>query len=497
MTRKKVDEALARMRAADAEGALTALSGVTLDFVRRRLAPQIGVNGAPGAPARVLWSLLGLHPPVALQEGDSAPQPAAPPPPSPRSPRLVRFARELELERPESFLSTLPDAGDGPWLVDLDDVLSAQVWSLVGLAALGRRDSDTGFDLVGSRRSPAAHFAHAIGLAEVLRGAVTSQAAEQERTFPIQRITRMEEIERAASRISTLMIRADEDARRTLYYVLVELLRNVVQHSQDPVGGVVAAQRMDARQGYPRPVIQVAVGDAGIGILSALQVNHPELDHAEAALTKALEPHISGTFGEGRSGSRYNAGMGLFFISEMAKLTAGRLVVATRGAALYLRGDLEGRERHDLRFVKPTGTGFPGTLVAFELPLDGVGDHDALIETIRQKAYVRTPRATSKSWLILGEPPPTVARFAIEHLTENTIQAEALAREELQRRILARTAVALDFRGIEVCTQSFLHALLYETLRLAWAMQVEVFATNAAPAVTSGLKLVENYALAG
>lgn len=250
MTKKKVAEALRRAGNADADGALSALAGVTNDFVKKRLQPLIGLDGLAGAPARVLWSRLGLKPPIVLRDGDTAPVPAEPAPPAPRP-------------------------------------------------------------------------------------------------------------------------------------------------------------------------------------------------------------------------------------------------------ALYLHGDLEGREDHELRFVKPRGTGFPGTLVAFELPLDAVADHDALIDTIREKAYLRTPQATSKSWLILDDPPPAVARFAVDHLTENTIEAEQLARDELQRRILARTSVALDFRGIEVCTQSFLHALLYETLRLAWAMQVEVYATNASPAVVSGLKLVENYALAG
>ncbi len=36
-------------------------------------------------------------------------------------------------------------------------------------------------------------------------------------------------------------------------------------------------------------------------------------------MTKALEPHVSGTFAEGHTGSKYNAGMGLFFISDRAR----------------------------------------------------------------------------------------------------------------------------------------------------------------------------------
>ncbi len=55
----------------------------------------------------------------------------------------------------------------------------------------------------------------------------------------------------------------------------------------------------------------------------------------------------------------------------------------------------------------------------------------------------------------------------------------------------------LNFDGIDVCTQSYVHALLFEPLRVAWALKVPVYVKNAAPAVRSTLSLLENYALAG
>jgi len=499
MTRRKVERALELALAGDVAEARRAVGDVPVNFLRKKLSSELGRADERGRSARAVWNAVGLTPPAPAEPdgADAQPAPADRSLPLDSPKRLLRLPPTLELEKPESFLANLRDVEAESVMVDLDELRTAQVWSLVGLATLIRHNGGPKVELVGSRYSPAARFAHAVGLQEVSRGVTPSQAAEPERTYPLTRVTRIEAIEQAASRISKLMVASDEESRRTLYYVLVELLRNVVQHSGDPLGGVVAAQRMDVGQGYSRPVIQVAVGDAGIGILASLQEHHPELAHPEAAVTKALEPHVSGTFSEGRSGSRYNAGMGLFFISEMAKLTAGRLVVATRGAALYLAGDVEGREGHDLRFIKPPGTGFPGTLVAFELPLAEVKDHESLIEVVRERAYTRTPKATSRRWLRLGAPPPGVPTFAVAHLVENTVEAEELATSELQRRILERSPVALDFRGIEVCTQSFLHSLLYETLRLAWAKQVEVYAVNAAPAVLSGLRLVDNYAISG
>jgi hypothetical protein len=56
--------------------------------------------------------------------------------------------------------------------------------------------------------------------------------------------------------------------------------------------------------------------------------------------------------------------------------------------------------------------------------------------------------------------------------------------------------VALDFRNLRVCTQSFLHAL-HETVRLAWARKVPVFVVHATPAVQAQLEFVEGYSLGG
>lgn len=105
-----------------------------------------------------------------------------------------------------------------------------------------------------------------------------------------------------------------------------------------------------------------------------------------------------------------------------------------------------------------------------------------------------TPKATPPRLLTFAAPPAGTFRSAVR-LIEGATEAEQAARTQLQPRLVQRTPIALDFRGIEVCTQSFLHALLFETLRLAWALQVPVYVENADPVVVSGLKLVEAYAL--
>ncbi len=278
-------------------------------------------------------------------------------------------------------------------------------------------------------------------------------------------------------------------------YVVVELLRNVIQHSMDPLGGVVAAQRMDdAERGTS---LQVAVADAGVGIYEAMREKHPRVrDHREA-LEKALWARISGTFEEGLTGSRQNAGLGLFFISEMAKLTGGSLLLASRGAALLLTADPEAGDDHRLRFLEPDGLGYPGTLVAFELPVNSVGDYDDLIGTIQKRARERTPKRAQGNWIKYEEPPSHAHVFMVRYTSENTEQAERFARETLEPRVLKKEPVVLDFQGVEIATQSYLHALLFSILRLAWARHSFIYVANASSSVRSGIEHVEDYALGG
>jgi len=280
--------------------------------------------------------------------------------PAARSPQ----PRRLSLEDPAPLLRWL--GNEGPRELDLDSLEVAEIWGLVALGTLARQTRAPAVRLkLGT--SNTGRFAFAVGIEELIRGLPRTGPGEPGRTVKLSRLSRLDEIEPAAEQISRLLVQSTklEDTRRVLYYVLVELLRNALQHSQDPLGGVVAAQLNDRGRNLDRPVIQVAVADAGIGIPRSLRSTYPRLTDSEEALDKALWPHVSGTFAEGLTGNQQNAGMGLFFIAEMAKLSAGYLVIASRGATLLLSGDAQGEERHSLRFLAPKGTGFPGTLVAF------------------------------------------------------------------------------------------------------------------------------------
>lgn len=180
----------------------------------------------------------------------------------------------------------------------------------------------------------------------------------------------------------------------------------------------------------------------------------------------------------------------------MARQTGGRLLIATTGAALVVQGG-SGDTPGSPRFLQPPGTGFPGTLVSFEIPTDAVQDYHALMNRILNKAGERTPKRVSDRWLSFDAAPEGAEIVCLADARENTVAALELGRSVVRPLLLQGRAVALDFQGIDLCTQSWLHALLFEPIRLAWALRVPIHIVNADPAVREGLRFLEAYALGG
>jgi anti-anti-sigma regulatory factor len=95
------------------------------------------------------------------------------------------------------------------------------------------------------------------------------------------------------------------------------------------------------------------------------------------------------------------------------------------------------------------------------------------------------------------EPPVGVTHVLVDVAAQDAAAAHTFSSKSLEPRLLKRESVALDFGNVRVCTQSFLHALLHETVRLAWARKVPMFVVNVTPAVRAQLELVESYSLGG
>jgi len=495
MSKKAFLRALAFARSGNLVAALEQLRKLDVGFVRKRLVHyrtqpdhreaalqlEAALETAP-TPAREIA-------PVHVAAAFEAPLPPDTVDTAPREP--------ITFDDPVPFLTWASADWDRAPVLRLDQLPYTDIWPLVALACLmfPERGRQPPVDLRGE--SGATRFAHAVGLGSVA-GGPSPTLHEATRTVRLTRVHTRSEIEPTADRLASLLISDDEsyDERLAVKYVLLELLRNAVQHSEDPLGAVVAAQRMGAGQQRSRPMIQLAVADAGIGIPRHLRRSHPHLMDYRQALERALLPHISGTFEEGLTGSFENAGLGLYMISELARQTHGRLLIATTGAALVVQPGVAGSVASP-RFLEPAGVGFPGTLVAFEVPSDAVQDYHKLMQAILRKAEERTPKRSAGRWLSFAPGPPEAHRIGVFDAREDTLAASALSVNEIGPHILKKTPVELDFGGMDLCTQSWLHALLFEPVRLAWALRVPIHVAGARPAVQEGLRFLESYALGG
>lgn len=397
--------------------------------------------------------------------------------------------RAFTLQEPEKFLRFLHDH---PERLSLAGVTLTEMWSLAALAALARTRRALPLQ-IESPASPARSFATAVGFDDVVLGRRTSPEGEAGRTVRLTQVDEEESVNPVAFKIAHLLAGeqpARQSARLTLEYVMIELLRNVLQHSGDELGGVVGAQLNDRGLHEHRPVFQVAVADTGKGIPATLRRQYPEIEDDWVALERAMWPFVSGAFAPGRTGGLENAGLGLFYIAEMAKGVGGRLLIASQRAAVVVDPQLPQRQE----FLR---VGYPGTLVAFEIPAESSRDFGELFEAIGELARQRTPSRLTSGWLRYEPPPANTQTFLVQPFLENNEKAQALARDELIPRLVKKEPVALDFINVRVCTQSFAHALLYEALRFAWASQTPLYIANAAAVVRSALHHVETYAHRG
>lgn len=409
--------------------------------------------------------------------------------------------RAVQIGKPSKYLEFLAKS-DGK-RVPIEEFTILQPWGIVALAALGRRKQAPFIIVERNADTPVTRFAHAMGLDEIIQGREPDRAKERERTVRLHTVRSFADIEPISSWISKLVIPevgniesvdyldADE-VRKTIYYVMVELLRNAIQHSQDLDGAIIMAQTMDKGANYDNPCIQIAVADCGIGIQASLQQTRPEVIEPEMALQRAIWPYYSGMFHEYERGSSQNAGLGLFFTTEMAKRSAGKFLLASRGATLLIEGDPEGRDNTNIELYT---SDFPGTLVSFEMPKKGIADYDSLISVINKTARERTRKREENHWIQYDIQPENSIEFIVNIALENTVEAESFGQRQLIPRIEKGEIIVLNFTNMSICTQSFMHALLFKPITTAFEMKVPLYVKGASATIADSIRLIEMYAL--
>lgn len=319
---------------------------------------------------------------------------------------------------------------------------------------------------------------------------------KSDRAVKLTRISTSSEIPSFTSSVMDILQIEDEELAGAVKYSLIELLRNVVQHSASAGGGVAMAQY------YPRTgLVEICVADMGLGIKATINEAYPEIDTHLKALKVATLPHVSRTFKSGGYTSMSdNAGLGLFFIKQITSLSGGSFFLGSKDALVDIWGDREGRQKK-LYWAAKAG-GWPGTFAYLQLRKDTIAEFDGLLSVCRRLAAEaqKYPAELALDFIEgipeLGELEELVI-VCVREFEEDVEQAAKIRDEELLPSMKAGTLVVLDFAGVKFATQSFVHALMYKVVRDGQNIGSSLSIANCSKSTREAVMAVAAYAKVG
>ena len=211
-----------------------------------------------------------------------------------------------------------------------------------------------------------------------------------------------------------------------------------------------------------------------------------------------MRPHVSGAFAPGAYGSEENAGMGLFVVPEIVKRTAGRFLISSPMGSLYIEGDPQYASNH---VIKKSDTSYPGTLIAFEIPLIGPEESpfpdiqfsDILAAILADADRMRPGKVSIP--VLRFEAPPAGAFQCLASLAIGDLDRSSALRDRLLQALVRRANVAVDFMNVRLATQSQVHAILFEPLRVAQSLNAPLYVVNCTREVRTVLEFLQGYAL--
>jgi len=314
-----------------------------------------------------------------------------------------------------------------------------------------------------------------------------------ERIARLTQISRSEQVPRFANRVLEILDLEDQEMAGAVKYALIELLRNVIQHSMSPFGGLAMAQY------YPGTgLVDLVVCDGGAGIRDTLQPKYPEIDNDLKAVKFASQPHVSGTFKAGAySRMHENAGLGLFFIKQITSLSGGGFFLGSGSAISDVWGDREGNQQRIYRSSKKGG--WAGTFALLQLRRDTIGDFDAVLSTCRRLAEESRNESAALNLNFIEDVPNVdgMEVVRVSDFEENVEEAARVREAVIENALDAGRLVVLDFSELRFATQSFVHALIYKVLRDGKHIASGLSIANCSASTREAILAVAGYASAG
>ncbi len=333
-------------------------------------------------------------------------------------------------------------------------------------------------------------FLERIGLPQLLGYAVTPSKNDSQRICPLQRIRSSKEIAPFVNSVMELLALEDSEVADAVKYSLVELLRNVVQHSRSRIGGLACAVYFPTKG-----IVDVVVADIGCGIRAALRAAYPEINTDHKAVKFALMPHVSGTFASGAYHSMMNnAGLGLFFTKEIASRSGGGFFLGSGEMLADSWGNADGSPGK--KYVQSKTGGWRGTFALLQLRKDSIGEFDSLLAKCREIAAEARKDRSEFAVDFIDEPLDIegVKTIAVKRFEEDVEMAAEVREKEIMPALEANELIVLDFSGIRAATQSFIHALMYRLFRDGENMETCLTVACADRATEEAIKSVSAYA---
>lgn len=333
-------------------------------------------------------------------------------------------------------------------------------------------------------------FLERIGLPQLLGYSVVGGTHNEQRICPLTRIRTSAEVAPFVSSVMSMLAIEDVEVADAIKYSLVELLRNVVQHARSRIGGLATAVYFPSKG-----IVDVVVVDLGCGVKATLRNAYPELNSDQKAVRFALLPHVSGTFGAGAYQSMLNnAGLGLFFIKEIATRSGGGFFLGSGDMLVDLWGNRDGSPGK--KYVHALKSGWRGTFALLQLRKDSIGEFDALLSKCRDiAAEVRKDR-TELAVDFIDEPLDLdgIKTIQIKEFEEDVDAAASIRDEIILPTLSSSELIVLNFSGIRAATQSFIHALMYRVFRDGNNMESCLTVACADKATVEAIRAVAAYA---
>jgi hypothetical protein len=189
-----------------------------------------------------------------------------------------------------------------------------------------------------------------------------SNSYSKDKTYsPIENVVSRNGLENISSDLTGIMLqnftalskRERKELKNYLQYLLLELMNNVSDHSESPVGGYVMAQYFPTKK-----KIQFVVADRGVGFLDNIQLKYADVTNELDAINKALKKGITSTKPR-MYGQERNAGYGLYAMFEILRMTGGRFVIISNDTLVRC-------DKDENIISKKLSTPWKGVVVAFE-----------------------------------------------------------------------------------------------------------------------------------